>query len=77
MTPKKSRNPNRKGLTVPPLPEPCDCAVPVRCFTDGEGGVMQECLRYGESNIVERRPAVLTTSKERAAELKMFGPGGT
>ena len=58
---------------MPPLPEPCDCAVPVRCFTDGDGGVLQECLRCGESNVVERRPGIQTISKARAAELKMFG----
>ncbi len=53
---------------------PCTCAVPVRCFTDGKGGVIQECLRCGESNVVERQPGIPTVNKERAAELKMFGP---
>ena len=59
---------------MPALLEPCECAVPVRCFTDGEGGVVQECLRCGETNIVERRAGIPTTSRERAAQLKMFGP---
>ena len=75
MTPRKSRNPNRKGLPVPPLAEPCDCAVPVRYFTDDNGHVLQTCLRCGESNAVERRAGVPTVSKERVAELTMFGPG--
>ncbi len=35
---------------------------------------MQECLRCGESNTVERRLGVPTVSKKRAAELRMFGP---
>ena len=63
-----------EGLTVPPLRELCACAVPVRCFTDGEGRVMQECLRCGESNIVERRAGIPTVTKKRAVEFKMFGP---
>ena len=57
-----------------PQPKNCDCAVPVRCFTDVDGGVLQRCLRCGESNVVERRPGMLTTSKARAAELTLFGP---
>lgn len=60
---------------MPRLPEPCSCAVPVRCVTDGEGGIMQQCLRCGATNIVERRPGIPTISKAQAAELKMFGPG--
>ena len=75
MTPKKSRNPNRKGLPVPLLSKLCSCAVPVRCVTDGEGGLLQQCLRCGATNVVERRPGIPTISKARAAELKMFGPG--
>ena len=60
---------------MPALPDPCGCAVPVRCFTNGEGGIVQECLRCGETNTVARRPGIPTISKARAAELKMFGPG--
>ena len=60
---------------MPALPDPCGCAVPVRCFTDGNGYVEQTCLRCGETNTVARRPGIPTISKARAAELKMFGPG--
>lgn len=34
----------------------------------------QECIRCGESNIVERQSGLPTVSKERVAELKMFVP---
>ncbi len=64
-----------KVSRVSPLPEPCACAVPVRCFTNGEGGVIQTCLRCGAANIVERRSGIPTVSKARAAELKIFSPG--
>ena len=62
---------------MPPLPEPCSFAVPVRCFTNGKGGIVQQCLRCGTTNIVERRLGIPTISKKRAAELKLFGPGDT
>ena len=58
---------------MPALPEACGCAVPVRCFTNGEGGIVQECLRCGESNTVARRAGIPTVSKAQASELKMFG----
>ena len=60
---------------MPRLPELCSCTVPVRCVTDGEGGIVQECLRCGATSIVERRVGIATVSKKRAAELKLFGPG--
>ena len=65
----------RQALPVPPLTAPCDCPVPVRCATNGNGYVEQVCLRCGETNIVGRRAGIPTISKARAAELKMFGPG--
>lgn len=64
----------RMALPVLPLTAPCDCPVPVYCYTDGEGGLLQRCLRCGATNTVERRPGILTVSKARAAELTMFGP---
>lgn len=64
----------RVALPVPPLTAPCDCPVPVRCNTDGDGWVIQTCLRCGAANLMERRPGIATVSKARAAELMMFGP---
>ena len=64
----------RVALPVPSLTPPCACPVPVYCYTDGEGGLSQRCLRCGATNAVERRPGIATISKARAAELTMFGP---
>ena len=64
----------RQALPVPPLTPPCDCPVPLTFCTDGEGEVLQTCLRCGRSNVVARRPGLATVSKQRAAELTMFGP---
>ena len=64
----------RQALPVPPLTDPCDCLVPLTFNTDGEGEVLQTCLRCGLSNVVARRPGMVTVSKARAAELTMFGP---
>lgn len=57
-----------------PMPDLCDCAVPVRCFTDDNDHVLQTCLHCGESNVVERRPGMLTSNKARAAEITLFRP---
>ena len=66
----------RVALPVPSLTPPCTCPVPVYCYTDGEGGLSQRCLRCGATNAVERRPGIATISKARAAELTMFGRQG-
>lgn len=58
---------------MPPLREPCDCASSVHCETDGDGEVLQMCLRCGAKNIVERRDAIIV-SKRRAVELSVFMP---
>ena len=63
---------NRKGPPVPPLTEPCTCPVPVRCYTNRDGGLLQQCLRCGAVSIVERCIGITTMSKKRAAELAMF-----
>lgn len=64
----------RVAFPVPSLTPPCACPVPVYCYTDGEGGLSQRCLRCGATNAVERRPGIATISKARVAELTMFGP---
>ncbi len=61
-------------LPIPSMAQPCECPMPIRCDTDGDGWVIQTCLRCGAANIVERRPGIPTVSKARAAELRMFGP---
>ena len=67
---------NRKSPPLPPLTGPCTCSVPVRCYTNRDGGLLQQCLRCGAVSVVERRAGLPTVSKRRAAELTMFGPVG-
>ncbi len=45
----------RRMPLLPPLIDPCSCPVPVWCETDGNGELVQTCVRCGTANKVIRR----------------------
>ena len=64
-----------RAIRVAPTAVSCGCDAPkVVCSTDGDGRIVEKCLKCSGETLVERRPGMVVVDQRRLAELTMFAP---